>query len=377
VAEQTRERLEDLSEAAQYRLRWIAFGWMIGVTIFNGVNLALKKPTLAPFPGTSDDPVMRVLMFTALTGCLAVAFKFPAVAALGPWLERRLRGDARTVRMRDIWHPGIRAAALWGGGLQFLYQVALIALVTEVSPAGISAAKACVVIPLAVLELYFGLLKPKGYKWWLRLAASVTFTIVGAGIVIFQGGFKLFASGGVWAVVALIAFTFLGNGLLAYAEYQEYNGVRDSVVAAPIYSLARVVVYGLSGIVGVVVWGVFQAIRGIDSWSTAIAVVHMCIDRWWLVLPIAIIGAICDTSRICVKALISATYMYTMLAVAVVVDVVLQVPLKYYWPDVYDNVHPGVATVVATGIGALLQAAGIGTHPKPSKKPVQPEVVAA
>lgn len=364
-------RLDDLSDSARYHLRWVAFSWMMGVTLFNGVNLVLKKPTLDAYPGTHDDPVMRVIMFAALTGFLATLFKFPAVWALGPWLERQLRGEEREVRVRDIFHPGIRAMALWGGGLQFLYQVVVIALVTEVSPSGISAAKACVVIPLAVLELCYGQLKPKGFRWWVRLVLSMAFTIVGAGIVIFEGGFKLLENGGVWAIVGLVVFTFLGNGLLAYAEIQEYRGVHDRVVAAPVYSLARVAAYTVCGFAGVVAWGLFQAFRGIDSWSTAVGVVHMCIDRWELVLPVAIIGAICDTSRICVKAIISATYMYTMLAAAVLIDILLQIPAKYFWPDVYDNVHPGMNTVIIATLGAVHLGIGIGIHPKPSKKDLQ------
>jgi hypothetical protein len=375
-AGKTRPRLEDLSDSMRYRLRWIAFSWMMGVTLFNGVNLVLKKPTLDAYPGTHDDPVMRVIMFAALTGFLAALFKFPAVWALGPWLERRLRGNEREVRLRDIFHPGIRAMAFWGGGLQFLYQIVVIALVTEVSPSGISAAKACVVIPLAALELWFGQLKPKGGRWWARLVVSMLFTIAGAGIVIFEGGFKLFATGGIWAIVGLAAFTILGNGLLAYAEIQEYRGVHDRVVAAPVYSLARVVAYTVCGFAGVVIWGAFQSLRGINAWGTAVGVVHMCIDRWELVLPVAVIGAICDTSRICVKAIISATYMYTMLAAAVLVDILLQIPAKYFWPDVYDNVHPGMHTVVVATLGAVLLGIGIGTHPKPTKKDLQPVTLA-
>jgi len=376
---QVKPRLKEFSAAARYRLRWIAFSWMMGVTIFNGVNLALKKPTLAEYAGTHDDPVMRVLMFTALTGWLALGFKFPAVVALGPWLERRLRGSARMVRVRDVVQPGIRMAALWGGGLQFLYQAVVITLVTELSPAGISAAKACAIIPLAFMELYFGQMKPKGRMWWLRLVSSIVFTIVGASIVIFEGGFKLFQGNGIWAVVALIAFTLFGNGLLAYAEIQEYRGVHDGVAAAPVYSLARIVVYALSGVAAVVLWGLFQTARGngAASWSTAINVVHMCSDRWWLVLPVAIIGAICDTSRICVKVLITATDMYTMLAMAVVVDILLQVPLKYYWPEVYDNVYPGLHTAIIAGLGALWLAMGIVVHPRPSKEDLQQSALVA
>jgi hypothetical protein len=370
---QAQPRLEDLSDGARYHLRWIAFGWMMGVTVFNAVNLVLKKPTLAAYPGTHDDPVMRVIMFTAITGLLATLFKFPAVWALGPWLERRLRGSERKVRMRDIFHPGIRWPVFWGGGLQFLYQVIIIALVTEVSPAGISAAKACVIIPLALLELFFGQLKPKGRRWWLRLVASMVFTIVGASIVIFEGGFKLFQGGGIWALIALIAFTLFGNGLLAYAEIQEYRGVHDRQVAAPVYSLARVAAYTIAGVLAVVLWGTLQALRDIDAWGTAIGVVHMCVDRWELVLPVAIIGAICDTSRICVKAVITATFMYTMLTVAVPTDILLQIPAKFYWPEIYDNVHPGWHTVVVAMLGAILLGVGIGIHPRPSKKDAEQE----
>jgi hypothetical protein len=359
--------LKDLSDGARHHLRWVAFGWMMGVMVFNGVNLMLKKPTLMPFSGTHADPVMRVIMFAAVTGLLATVFKFPAVLALGPWLERRLRGDeARKVRVRDIFHPSIRAAALWGGGLQFVYQVALIALVTGLSPAGISAAKACIIIPLAALELFFGQLKPKGRMWWLRLGTSVVFTIAGASIVIFEGGFKLFEDGGVWALAGLVTFALLGNGLLAYAEIQEYRGVHVRQVAAPVYSLARVVAYVASGVMGVFIWGTVQAFRGVDAWGTAIGVIHMCIDRWELVLPVAVIGAICDTSRICVKAIITATYMYTMLAPSIVVDLGLQWPAKnWWWSSIYDNVHPGFHTLVVGVCGAAVLAIGIALYPRP------------
>lgn len=376
-------RLEDLSDAEKIRLRWVAIGWMVGVTLVSGIALALKKPTMDldayvplgfnAFPGLKVDTLTFVVTFTTITGLLALVFKVPAVSILGPWLERKLRGSARTVRLRDVFHPGIRRTVFWGGSLQAFYQMGVIGLIAYLSPSAISAAKACVIIPLALLELRAGLMKPSGARWWLRLILSISLTITGAGLVIFEGGFKLFQGGsGLAPLVALVVLVVVGNGLLAYAEMHEYEGVHNRVAAAPIYSLARIMMYVLTCLCTLVVVGVARGHMEV-IWNAVL----LCVDRWWLVLPVAVLGAISDTSRICVKVLISATYMYTMLAMAVVIDILLQIPLKFYFPDIYDNVHPGWHTVVVAMLGAVLQIGGIVLHPRPRKRDLPPMAVNA
>ena len=129
-------RLPQLSLAERFSHRRVAFWWMVGITVVSGAALALKKPTMylkeyAPL-GLDAFPMLGasfmasvtfVVTFTTITGMLAWFFKFPAVMVIGPWLERRLRGSVRTVRVRDVFHPGIRKAAFWGGSLQAFYQM--------------------------------------------------------------------------------------------------------------------------------------------------------------------------------------------------------------------------------------------------------------
>jgi len=333
---------------------------MIGVTVVSGINLALKKPTtsLEGYPELAGHTITFVVTFTTVTGVLALIFKFPAVVLMGPWLERKLRGEVRKVRLRDVFHAGIRRAVFWGGSLQALYQMGVIGLVAYVSPSGISAARACVIVPLAFLEWHTRMLKPSGARWWLRLIASMTFTISGAFIVIFEGGFKLVKEGGLWPIVLLIALTMVGNFLLAYAEIHEYWGVHDLKAAAPVYSLARVMMHAAACCVGLLIVGLLW-----QRWDVMWGTVVLCWDRWWLVLPVALFGAITDTSRICVKALITATYMYMMLGMSTVVDILLQIPLKRFFPDIYDNVHPGWHTVFVAAMGATLLMTGIRLYP--------------
>ena len=365
-------RLPHLSAFERYGRRRIAFWWMVGITIVSGTALALKKPTMYlesyeplgfnAFPALSASFgafATFVVTFTTLTGLLALVFKVPAVLMLGPWLERRLRGDVRRVQLRDVFHPGIRKAAFWGGSLQALYQMGVIGLITYLSPSAISAAKACVIIPLAFLEIRAGLLVPSGLRWWLRLATSITFTLAGASIVIFEGGFKLFKASGALPMIGLILLAVVGNTLLAKAEMHEQDGVNDVKAAAPVYSLARIVAYVGTCLTMLLVVGVVLGHAG-AVWESVL----LCIDRWWLVLPVAILGAISDTSRICIKVLITATYMYTMLAMSVVVDIVLQIPLKINYSDIYDNIHPGAHTVYSTSAGAALLIIGIAMHPR-------------
>ena len=247
----------------------------------------------------------------------------------------------------------------------------MIGLISYLSPSAISAAKACVIIPLALLELRAGLMKPTGYRWWVRLLASMLLTLGGASIVIFEGGFKLFKSGGAAPMVGLLVLAVVGNTLLAKAEMHEYDGVHDDKAAAPVYSLARVTAYVGTCLTMLVV---VVAVQGHLSvvWQSLL----LCGDRWWLVLPVAIFGAVSDTSRICIKVLITATYMYTMLAMSVVIDILLQIPLKMFFPQIYDNVHPGWHTVVSASAGAALLIVGIALHPRTRKKDLQPMTVA-
>jgi hypothetical protein len=188
-------RLKELSVATITRMRPFAVVWMIAAVVVSGISVALKKPTLAPYPGTMSDPIVRIMTYTALLGIVGSMFKVPVVMWLGPWLERKLRGDARRVSLRHVFCREIRTTAMLGGALTAAYYMMFYGLVAYRSPAALASARACVIIPLSIIELHARIIKPPSRqeggraKWWARFASSGVLTLVGAGIVVFDGGF--------------------------------------------------------------------------------------------------------------------------------------------------------------------------------------------
>jgi hypothetical protein len=159
----------------------------------------------------------------------------------------------------------------------------------------------------------------------------------------------------------------VGNLVLAYAEYFEFNGVRDGKVAAPVYSMARYLYAALTSTAAVVVWVVlFPASLGV-VWH----VVLMCIDRWMWVVPIALASALTDMTRMCVKVIIAATFMYMIGSSSSMVDVVTQWVAKMIDPETYDNVHAGPQMLLVAGSGALLIIVASIIYPHPTD-PLQP-----
>lgn len=242
-----------------------------------------------------------------------------------------------------------------GGALTAVYYMMFYGLVIYLSPAALASARACVIVPLSVIELHARIIKPPSRQeggrgiWWSRFASSGVLTLVGAGIVVFDGGFKLFKEGGIVPIILLGLLLTVGNLVLAYAEYFEYNGVRDSKVAAPVYSMARVMYYALASATAVVAWGLYKGTFDV-AWGTVL----MCADRWKWVVPIALASALTDMSRMCVKVIISATFMYMLLASSAMADVFIQSLFKLKWPDTFDNVHAGWHTMLVAGGGVTL-----------------------
>lgn len=363
-------QLEELSAAAVTRMRPFAVVWMVAVVVVSGLSVALKKPTLADYPGTMSDPIMRIMTYAALIGVLGYVLKVPVVVGFGPWIERKLRGDSRRVRLRHMFCREIRKNAMLGGALTAVYYMMFYGLVAYLSPAALASARACVIVPLSLIELHARVIRPPSSReagrgaravWWGRFASSGILTLVGAGIVVFDGGFKLFKEGGPVPLILLGLLLTVGNAVLAYAEYYEYNGVRDSKVAAPVYSMARVLYYALSSVAAVIIWGLYTGTFSV-AWHTLL----MCLNRWELVVPIAFVTALTDMSRMCVKVVIPATFMYMLLANSAMADVFIQSALKLKWPDVYDNVHAGWHTIVvaACGVSLIIIASLVYPHVK-------------
>lgn len=338
---------------------------VIGAAIFAGVSIAMKVPIFAPFPGTDGDPLMRTLAYTAVYAVMLTFFKVIEVCLFGNWIERKTE-RSREVTLRHVFNREIRLTAILGGVLAGVYGVLFISLVPVLAPSALAAARACVVLTLVAVEIIFHVLPRGGFRFYLRLAWSLVITLSGAAIVIFAGGFNLFPKGGSvypWVFVALLT---VGNLSLAFAEYAELHGVQKQKVSAPVYTLARFVYYTLACIVAVVGWGVIFG----GKWSVFWATTHMCLDRWYYLIPLAIMAGLADLVRICVKTVVSATYMYVVGSLSVAVDVVVQTIAKAIAPEMYANVHGGWLFPVVAVIGGLIVSAGAMLYPhRADKKP--------
>jgi hypothetical protein len=270
-------------------------------------------------------------------------------------------------------------SAMLGGSLSAIYYTMFYGLVMYLSPAALASARACVIVPLSLIELRARIIKPPSRgiggraTWWARFTSSGILTLVGAGIVVFDGGFKLFEEKGPVPFILLALLLTVGNLLLAIAEFQEFNGVRDSRVAAPVYSMARIMYNAATGVSAVIVWGTLH-----QSFDVAWHTVLMCIDRWLLVVPIALVGALVDMSRMCVKVIIPATFMYMLMASSAMADVFIQSLLHVRWPKEYDNVRMGWHIVIAVvGVTLIMIASLLYPHPKdPLYRPLWRRLVA-
>ncbi|HVI68853.1 MAG TPA: hypothetical protein VM581_00155 [Magnetospirillaceae bacterium] len=326
--------------------------------LFSGLGIAFQKPLMHDFPGIAGDPVMLVLTIISIYSIVGTIFKLLVIKWLGPWLEHRV-GLNREVRLRDMFRKGIRSTAILGGTLQAFHGVLFVSLVAYISPAGLAAARACVVVPLAVVELVAGVMTATGKLWYVRLGAALLSTITGAMVVVVAGGTKgLFEESGMVPLILFFLLLTIGNLALAIAENQERLGVHHKVAAAPVYTLARFIAFGLTGVVSAVIWGIVNG-----RFDIMLAVIYMCWHRWYFIVGIAFFWALTDLSRICVKTIMSATYMFVVMSFAIFVDLMVQIPLHNWWPEIYDNVHTDLYSVLWAVGGFALMVVGRVLYP--------------
>ena len=336
---------------------------VVTATVFAGVATALQKWLRYDYPGVVGDPMMQTATITLVYAVLGVAFKILIVKFhIGSWIERRLDTN-RPVRFGDVLSPRIRMTAILGGVLQVVHSMLFVALVVVVSPAGLAAARACVVAPIAILELFVGILVPKGRGWWARLLCSVGLTLAGGLIVVLSGNTALLQKSGAIYILILLLLVTVGNGCLAIAEWQEWKGVNTPDVAAPVYTLARFITYLITCVVVVVGWGIING-----GFHIMWAVIQMCAARWYLVLSMAFFWALTDLVRICVKSIIPATYMYTIMALSVMIDVFAQLGLYYWKPAIYNNVDASLTHIFAAVVGAGLVLGASFLYPHPQSR---------
>src|SRR5476651_2305222 len=100
--------------------------------------------------------------------------------------------------------------------------------------------------------------------------------------------------------------------------------------------------------VGLIIWGLTH--HGFDMFW---AVTHMCIVRWYLLIPIALFSGLTDLVRICAKTVVPATFMYVVGSLSVAIDAVTQTVAKAIAPNVFHNVHGGMLTAVFAIGGGL------------------------
>lgn len=346
------------------RLRRFAQVAVVGAALFAGVSIALKVPVLAPFPGTTGDPLMRTFGYTAVFAVILTSFKVGVVRVWGNWIERRTERN-RAVVLRHAFSREIRLTAIIGGVLAAVYAVLFISLVPVLAPSALAAARACVVLTLVAVEITFRVLPRGGLRFYLRLGWSLLITLAGAGLVIFANGFDLFPEGGgvhLWVFVGLLT---VGNLSLAFAEYAELHGVQKHEVSAPMYTLARFIYYTITCIAATVVWGIVKGGWGV-LWGTTL----MCLDRWYYLVPLAVLAGLADLVRICVKTVVSATYMYVVGSLAVATDVIVQTIAKWIAPETYDKVPGGWAfPLLALGGGLVISLGALAYPHRADKKP--------
>jgi hypothetical protein len=301
---------------------------------------------------------MRTLSFTMVFAVVATAFKVPEVLMMGPGLERRFE-SGRNVRLKHIFGREIRLTALTGGALQAAYSIMFIALVPKLPPTALTAARACVIVALPIVERWFGVLSKTTPK--RRLLMSLFVTLVGSATVIFADGFHALAGMGgiyVWLLLALVG---PGNFALALAEYAEYRGVHKLETSAAVFTLARFVAYLLTCVTAVVAWGLTHPGHG--EFAITWSVLEMCVTRWYFLLPFSLLWGLTDLVRICAKPVVSATYMYVVGALAVCIGTVTQLVAKSIAPELYAFVPGGIWFVTLCLVGGVIIVMGAKLFP--------------
>lgn len=354
---------------------WIRVFWIFTVSffaVFTGYQLTVQKAILMPFPGTAthswSESWMKGITYTTVFVVFGTALKFVYVRLVGPKIEQML-GTNRPVRIRDISQEEIRWTAFWGGFLNAIYSVLFIMFATLLAPTTLAAAKACVLIPLAILEVGLRIL-PRTWKMIGRLIMSSVITIAGAFVVIFSNGFDLFKGDGTGYMWLFLILVGPGNFCLALAEMAETKGADyKNKTAASVYTLARAVAFSLICIAATLIWGAISHGYGM-IWP----IIQMCADRWPLFLILAILWGLVDQTRISSKTVISTTFIYIVGSLSVVINAVMQWGAQHLWPQIYTNVPQGGKVFILWIIGGAVISIGTLLFPQPERKDVIKEL---
>ena len=347
------------------RLRF-AQTWVIATMVFTGVSLALGAVMLAPYPGTDRDPILKSFGYTAVFVVLATALKFGVVRLYGSRIEAKLDSH-RPIKLRQAFSRDVRMLGIVGGAGQAVYSILTVTLIAHLAPSSLGAARALVLLPIAGLDLYFRVINRQRPGVIRRVVISCSVSLVGAGVVIVGGplvagdGFHIFTGpGSALSMILLIALLVPGNLLLAIAEFAEWHGAQRQNTSAPVYTLARFLYFSITCVVVAVGWGL---IRG--DLPTLLPIVHMCVVRWYLLLPVAVLYGLTDLARICVKRVVSTTSMYVIAAASVAVNAVVQAVAKHIAPQYYGFVPDTWVFMALCMVGAALIMLGTWYFPHP------------
>lgn len=357
--------LPPLEVARQVELLRFAQFWVVATTVFTGVTLALGAVILAPFPGTNSDPMMKAFGYSAVSALIATALKFLVVRLWGRQVETKLSTN-RPIKLRQAFSKDVRWCGIIGGAGQAVYTILTVALVAHLAPSSLGAARALVLLPIAAIDLSAGVLRPNR-RVILRLAVSIPLALLGAGAVIIGGpmvsgdGFHVFTGqGSTMYGLLLIALIIPGNIGLAIAEFAEWKGAHRAKTSAPVYTLARFIYYSITCVAAALIWG---AVHG--DFPVLWSVLHMFVDRWYLMLPVAFLWGLTDFARICVKRVVSTTSMYVIGSASVAINAVVQIIAKHIAPQYYSFV-PDTWTFMAMCVaGAGLITLGTWAFPHP------------
>lgn len=348
----------ELPHEQRLKLKALALSAVVGSTIFSGIVTALLVLQLQPFPGTTGDPVMRTLLFTAITGTLATGFKLLEVILFGEWIEAQFK-QGRTVSFKDVFSRETARSGTLGGSFQAIYSVLIVALATTVSPGVLAAGRAMVVIPLVLLEGWLGI-----FAWHQRgrLTLSLLLTLGGATLVIVAGGIPKLGS----ATILLLILVVVGNSLLAWGECEERRGVSCRRTAVSIYTLTRFVYYTMTCWAAVAIWGVVH--HGFSMVEPMLKMVFAT-NRIWLVLPACFIGGCADLFRLAAKPVISATHMYVIFGAIPLVTLLSELLLRKVDATAYAFVPTGWTFMALAFLGTAIIVIGAWRFPLPEGTP--------
>ena len=365
AARTTNGALPPLEATRQAELLRFAQFWVVATTVFTGVSLALGAVILAPFPGTNSDPMMKAFGYAAVSAFIATLLKILVVRLWGRQVETKLSSN-RPIRLRQALSRDVRWSGIIGGAGQAIYSILTVVLVAHLAPSSLGAARALVLLPIAGVELFAGILKPSR-RVILRLAVSIPLALLGASAVIVGGplvagnGLHIFTGqGSTLYGLLLIALIIPGNLGLAIAEYAEWKGAQRAQTSAPVYTLARFVYYTITCVVVAVAWGIWHGDFPV-LWST----LHMCVDRWYLVVPATFLWGLTDFARICSKRVVSTTSMYVIGSASVAINAVVQAVAKHVAPQYYGFVSDTWMFMARCVVGAGFIVLGTWAFPYP------------